>query len=298
MAINTEPQLSIGRAARPGLSLFRPSVSFVRKKPLGAAGAVIILVMVAAAVLAPWIAPHDPTEADYANIFRSPSTTFLMGTDQFGRDMFSRVLSGARVSLYVSVLAVALGTGMGTLLGVTSGYLGGKLDLILQRFMDMLMAFPFLILAIAIIVAIGRDINNVVLAIAISQTPRTARVVRSSALSVKETQYVEAATALGAGNVRVIFRHVLPNCMAPVIILATAALGAAILTEASLSFLGVGTPPPHSSWGGELSRAGRFSQTAPWLAIFPGVAISLVVFGFNLFGDSLRDVLDPRLRQR
>ena len=270
---------------------------FARKKPLGAIGGAIVFMMVVTALAAPFVSPYDPIDDDYEVKLTGPSTSHFFGTDQFGRDLFSRVLHGARVSLYVGLFSVALGTGAGTLLGLTSGYLGGKVDLLIQRCADVLMAFPFLVLAMAIVATLGASINNVVLAIAIVQAPNVSRVVRSSVLSLKENQYIEAARAIGGSTPRIMLRHIAPNVMAPVIILATAGLGSAILVEASLSFLGVGTPPPLPSWGGELSKAGRqFAQVAPWLAIFPGIAITLAVFGFNLVGDALRDVLDPRLR--
>ena len=272
---------------------------FVRTKPLGAAGAVVILLMALAAIFADFIAPHDPYELNQRLQFHAPNLTYWLGTDEFGRDVLTRLIYGARIALFIGLASSFIGASAGALLGVISAYLGGKTDLWLQRAMDIVLAFPLLILALAIVSVLGRSMPNLVLAIAIPVIPRTARIVRASALSVKENAYVEAARAVGGSHPQVMLRHIVPNIMAPYLIVLTAQLGSAILTEASLSFLGLGTAEPTPSWGLMLSGgAPMYAEKAPWLAIFPGLAISLAVFGFNLLGDSLRDALDPKLRHR
>ncbi len=270
---------------------------FFREKPLGAAGGVIFLIMILVAIFAPWLAPYDPILNDVPARLSPPSWQHLMGTDDLGRDSFSRVIYGARISALVGLLATTIGISLGAVIGITSGYLGKKVDLYVQRVMDILLAFPSLILALAIMAVLGASITNVIIAIAIPVVPRANRVVRSVALSVREFQYIEAAKAVGDSQWRVIFQHVLPNCTAAFLILATSMLGTAILIEASLSFLGLGIPPPVPSWGRSLSEAMRFNYNAPWLSIFPGLAISLIVFAANMFGDALRDIWDPRLKR-
>lgn len=266
---------------------------------MGAAGGLIILIMIVMALLADIISPYDAYEIRTGQRFLSPGTEFWFGTDEFGRDLFTRVLYGARTSLMVGFLSVALGTSIGSVLGLVSGYFGGRVDSIIQRIMDSMMAIPTLVLALAIIAALGRSRLNVILAISIVLIPNASRVIRSAVLSVRQNQYVEAAQSIGCPNRRILFTHVMPNCMAPYLIIATVALGGAILSEASLSFLGLGTPPPEPSWGEMLSGAAqRYVHQAPWMGIFPGIAISLAVFGFNMLGDGLRDFLDPRLRSR
>jgi len=272
---------------------------FVRTKPLGTAGAAIIVLMALAAVCADLIAPYDVYEINQQLQFAPPSLAHWLGTDEFGRDVLTRLIYGARIALFIGFASSFLGTTTGAALGVLSAYLGGKTDLWLQRLMDILLAFPLLVLALAIVTVLGRSIPNLIVAIAIPIIPRTARIVRSSALAAKENVYVEAARALGSSHLRMMVRHLVPNVMAPFLIVLTAQLGSAILTEASLSFLGLGTAEPTPSWGLMLSGgAPMYAEKAPWLAIFPGLAISLAVFGFNLFGDSLRDALDPKLRHR
>jgi peptide/nickel transport system permease protein len=272
---------------------------FIVTKPLGAIGGVIILLMVITAIFADTIAPYDPFEISQRLQFNSPSLEHWFGTDEFGRDLFTRIVYGARVALFIGLTAAFVGATGGAILGVTSAYLGGKVDLFLQRLIDVMLAFPLLILALAIVTVLGRSIPNVVLAISIPIIPRTARIVRSNALSIKEHVYVEAARAVGSSHLWVILRHIVPNVMAPYLIMLTAQFGTAILVEASLSFLGLGTAEPTPSWGLMLSgSASSYAEKAPWVAIFPGLAISLAVFGFNLFGDSLRDALDPKLRHR
>ena len=282
-------------ARQPGVG--QKVLRFARSKPLGALGGLLIIVLVVAAIFAGVISPYDPVATKPVKMLTGPGSEFFLGSDQLGRDLLSRLIHGSRVSLYVGILAVCLGTTAGTAFGVVGGYLGGALDLVFQRLMDALMAFPLLVLAMALVAMLGPSLNNVTIALAILLTPGTSRVIRGAVLSVKENQYIEAARAMGASDGRIIFRHVLPNVAAPIIVLVSIQLGGAILVEASLSFLGLGVPPPAPSWGGMLSGAARsFFQIAPWMAIFPGIAISLAVLGFNLLGDALRDVLDPRMR--
>jgi len=273
--------------------------SFSKRKPLGAIGAVTLLVFIFVAIFAPLVARNDPNWQFRKDTLESPSSEFWFGTDSLGRDIYSRVIYGARISMYVGVVATSVGTGIGLLLGLGSAYFGGTIDNLLQRVMDIMFAFPSLVLAMALVAALGGSVNNVMIAIAVPLIPGTTRLVRSSALAVKSTQYMDAAIAIGSSPWRLVFRHMLPNSMAPFIVYATAFLGAAILIEASLSFLGLGVKPPAPSWGRDLSgEAVRYFEIAPWMAIFPGVAISMAVFGINLFGDALRDVLDPKLRGR
>ncbi len=296
-AVEAQAVLAGRLLARPGA--LKRVLNFVRRKPTGAVGAAIILVMVFTAVFADYIARYDPYQIRTDKLFAPPGPEFWLGTDDFGRDLFSRIVYGSRISLYVGILAVLFGTTNGALWGLISGYFGGRTDFIIQRVMDALMAFPTLVLALAIVAALGQSTTNVIIAVGIVLTPTANRVIRSVVLSIKQNVYIEAARAIGASELRVMFLHVLPNCVAPYIILATTALGTAILAEASLSFLGLGTPPPEPAWGSMLSGAAqRYIRQAPWMAIYPGIAISLAVFAFNMFGDALRDVLDPRLRGR
>jgi peptide/nickel transport system permease protein len=284
---------------RPRATVVEEVAKFVRTKPLGAGGAFIILAMLVVAALARLLAPYDPYGADYGLQFARPSTEHWFGTDEFGRDIMSRIMYGARIALLVGFTASFTGCTAGALFGVTSAYLGGKVDLFLERLMDILLAFPQLILALAIASILGPAVQNVIIAISIPIIPRAARIVRSAALSVKENVYVEAVNALGASRPRVMLRHIIPNVMAPYIIILTAQLGSAILAEAALSYLGLGAAEPTPSWGLMLSGSAlSYAEKAPWIPIFPGIAISLGVFGFNLFGDSLRDALDPKLRGR
>jgi peptide/nickel transport system permease protein len=265
--------------------------------PRGAPGAAIVLVMVFLAATANLIAPYDPLETDYAAMLAAPNRAHWLGTDAFGRDVLSRIIYGSRTALLVGIGASFLGATIGSLIGVASAFFGGRVDLLVQRVMDVFFAFPVIILALAVVAILGTGAENVILAIAVPMVPRCARVVRASALAVREMPYVDAARAAGFANPRIILRHMLPNVMAPILIMATAFLGEAILLEASLSFLGLGVQEPVASWGLMLRGAAvQFAESAPWMAVFPGLAISLAVFGFNLFGDSLRDALDPRLR--
>ncbi len=271
----------------------------MKRKPLGAASASIILLIVFAAIFANVLAPYDPLFTHPEIRLAPPSWQHPFGTDDIGRDVFSRIIYGARISLWVGLLAVGIGTVAGTIIGLICGYWEGRLDLILQRFMDALMAIPGLILALAIVSVLTPNTTNAMLAIAVVIIPGNSRIVRGAVLSAKQNPYVEAARALGGGHLRIIANHILPNVTAPILIIASIWLGNAIFIEAALSFLGLGTQPPTPSWGLMLSSTGRaFMEQAPWLAIFPGLAISLAVLGFNLFGDTLRDIWDPKLRGR
>ena len=270
----------------------------VRRYPLGAAGAVIVLAFVLMAVLAGWITAYDPTSTNARASLARPGAAHLLGADFMGRDMWSRIVYGARISLAVGIGSTVLGCLLGVVLGLVSGYFGGWLDLITQRVIDVMQALPLLVMALVMAASLGPSLSNTILAISIPLVPHVARVIRSNTLTLREMPYVEAARAVGMGEMAIAFRHVLPNTVAPLIVLATAQLGSAILTEAALSFLGLGIPEPHPSWGRMLSEsAAEYVRTAPWLVIFPGVAISLAVFGTNLLGDAVRDILDPRLRR-
>jgi peptide/nickel transport system permease protein len=253
--------------------------------------------MVLMAALAGVIAPFDPLATDYGAMLQAPSSAHWFGTDSFGRDVLTRILYGSRTALWVGFAAAFSGATLGAILGVVSAYFGGRIDLILQRLMDLFLSFPLIILALVVVAVLGIGTGNVILAITVPMVPRCALVVRSSALALREMPFVEAARALGFGPVHIIIRHMLPNVMAPYLIMLTAFLGQAILLEASLSFLGLGVAEPEAAWGLMLSGAAvDFAERAPWMAIYPGIAISLSVFAFNLFGDSLRDALDPKLR--
>ena len=271
--------------------------TFVRRKPLGAAGGLVLAGMLALALLAERVTPYGYDEADIFSRLKAPSQVHWLGTDNLGRDLLSRVMYGARVSMAVGFGGVALGLLLGTAVGLVSGYFGGRLDLVLQRVVDAFMCFPLLLVALTIMALLGPGLGNVILTLGLVLGVRDSRVIRSAVLSVKAHLYLEAARALGAAHAAMIGRHVLPNILAPIIILGTVNLGAIILTEAALSFLGFGVPPPRPSWGGMLSGAGLVHMLrAPWLALWPGVALSLAVFGANMLGDALRDLLDPRLR--
>ncbi|HEU5096899.1 MAG TPA: ABC transporter permease [Reyranella sp.] len=268
-----------------------------RRYPLGTVGALIVVVFVLTAVFANVIAPVDPTATNARASLSPPSSAFWLGADFMGRDMYSRIVYGARVSLSVGVGATLLGGILGVAVGLMSGYIGGWFDLVTQRLMDIMQALPLLVMALAMAAALGPSLQNTIIAIAIPLVPNVARVVRSSTLSLREQPFIEAARAIGMSELRIAVRHVLPNTLAPLIVLGTAQLGSAILVEASLSFLGLGIPEPYPSWGRMLSEsAAEYVRTAPWLVIFPGLAISLTVFGTNLLGDALRDILDPRER--
>ena len=288
--------MQIASDAQPRLYV-RAALRFARQRPLGAIGAVIIIIMILTALLAGLIAPFDPLTTDYAAMLQAPSWSHWFGTDSFGRDVFTRILYGSRTALWIGFASSLLGATLGAIIGVASAYFGGRIDLTLQRFMDLLLSFPLIILALVVVSLVGSGMTNVILAITVPMVPRCALVIRSSALALREMPFVEAARALGFGPLHIILRHMLPNVMAPYLIMLTAFLGQAILLEASLSFLGLGVAEPQAAWGLMLRGAAvDFAERAPWMAIYPGLAISLSVFAFNLFGDSLRDALDPKLR--
>ena len=278
---------------------YRIVLDLVFRNPLGAAGAQVVLIIIVMATLAEVIAPFDPELNEYERMLMGPNLINLFGTDQFGRDIFSRIVFGARTALFVGFVSAFIGSALGLVLGVSSAYFGGKFDLIFQRVMDIFMSFPLIILALAVVAIFGTGTQNVILAITIPFIPRCARVVRSNALAIREIPYVDAARACGFSHTRIIMRHMVPNVMAPYLIMFTSFVGQAILLEASLSYLGLGVQEPVAAWGLMLQGgAEEFAESAPWIPIFPGVAISLAVFGFNLFGDALRDVLDPKLRSQ
>ena len=270
---------------------------FIRRRTLGALGLLIIIVMILAAALADVIAPYGPQDAVFTGLPSAPSLEHLLGTDPFGRDLLSRVIYGARTALLVGFTSSLVGSTLGLVLGVIGAYFGGKIDEVIQRIMDVLLSFPLIVLAIAIVAALGPGTEKVIVAITIPVIPRVARVTRASGLAVVRMPYIEAARSVGVRAPRIMALHIAPNVFAPYLILMTAFLGQAILLEATLSYLGLGVVEPEPAWGNMLRGQGMaFLDQAPWLAIVPGVAISLAVFGFNLFGDSLRDALDPRLR--
>jgi len=276
---------------------WRGLVRFCRRKPLGAAGAFIMAAIVVTALFADVLATSDPIATEAARTLAPPDAAHWLGSDHLGRDIYSRIVHGARISLIVGVTSTLIGSVLGGIIGLLSGYAGGKTDLVTQRVLDILQGLPLLVLALVMSASLGPSVQNVIVAISIPIIPRAARIVRSSVLSIREMQYVEAARALGLQHLRIAFRHVLPNTVGPFIVLCTAQLGSAILVEAALSFLGLGVPEPYPSWGRMLSvSAAEYAQKAPHLVLFPGLAISLAVFGSNLLGDALRDTLDPRLR--
>jgi peptide/nickel transport system permease protein len=279
-----------------------PAAQFILHQPLGAGGLAFIVLMALAAIFAPWVTPYDPLAVDYGGMLAAPSWQHWMGTDSFGRDVMTRVIYGARTALAVGFLASFVGSTAGAVIGVISAYFGGKIDMIIQGVMDILLSFPIIVLALTVVAMLGQNMVfgvdvNLIIAISIPMVPRVGRVVRASALAIRELPYIDAARAAGFTNTRIIFRHMVPNVVAPYLIMLTAYVAQAILSEASLSFLGLGVTEPTASWGLMLSGAAAdFYQQAPWMIIFPGLAISLAVFAFNLFGDSLRDWLDPKIK--
>jgi peptide/nickel transport system permease protein len=269
----------------------------VRAYPLGVFGAVVLLAMTVTALGAPWLAPYDPLTTDYATVIRPPSREHWLGTDHFGRDVLSRLIFGARTALLVGLVSSMVSATLGSLIGAATAYFGGTIDLLVQRLTDILLSFPLIILAIAVVAVLGAGTGQVIAAISVPMVPRAIRVVRASALAIRQMPYMEAAHSLGIGHLRAIGRHLLPNVAAPYLVILTAFLAEVIVLEASLSFLGLGVVEPTPAWGLMLRDfAGQYSEAAPWLPLSPGLAISLGVFGFNLLGDAVRDALDPRLR--
>nr|WP_239544470.1 nickel transporter permease [Virgibacillus halotolerans] len=271
------------------LRIIKSKTSFV--------GLCIILILIITAILAPVIAPYSPTDQSIIDRYQSPSGTHWLGTDELGRDIFSRIIYGTRISIQIGLITVGISMVIGVLLGGIAGYFGKWADQIIMRLIDILMAFPSILLAIALVAVLGPSLQNAMIAVGIVGIPQFARIVRSAVLSVKETEYIEAARAIGAKHKRIFLQHVLPNSLAPIIVQATLGIGTAILDAAGLSFLGLGAQPPTPEWGAMLSDGRSALQTAPWVVAFPGIAIFLVVLGFNLFGDGLRDALDPRLKE-
>ena len=270
---------------------------FARRSPMSAFWGCVAALVVAVALAAPAVAPYDPLKSDFRAMTKPPTERHVLGTDQIGRDVLSRVIYGSRASLTVALGAVVFGTTLGALWGLACGYLGGRFDLVSQRMIEFLQSFPDLILAMAIAMALGAGFGTVIVAIAITRVPFGGRVIRAVVLSLKEMSYVEAARGVGASKLRVMLRHILPQCVAPYLILATTHLGVAIVIEAALGFLGVGIPPPTPTWGNMLADSLNAGLVPPWwLVLFPGAAITLTVLAFNLLGDGIRDILDPRLR--
>ena len=275
----------------------RRLVRLIRAKPLAAFGVLVILILLSMALFAETIAPYHFNESGEGDAMQPPSFRHWLGTDNQNRDIFSRIVYGARISVAISLGAVLIGTVLATLIGTVSGYFGGLFDLLAQRVVDAWMAFPWLVLLVSLMAIVGRGLTNLILALGILVAAEGSRVIRSATLSVKEQTYMEAARAVGASHPRMLWHYIIPNVIAPIIITATVSLGSVILAEASLSFLGFGVPPPYPSWGRMLNSSGRvFMVRAPWMVIWAGVAISLTVFAFNMVGDALRDLLDPRLR--
>lgn len=305
---NTVPTVAEGEAEfqlqgmRPRQTQAQKIIAFSRSKPLGAVSAVIILLTILAAVVSyvvPGVLPHDPLDVRaHEEKYLTPQPGAWLGSDHLGRDELSRIIAGSQISIYVGLLSVGIGVTLGALIGILSAYIGGVVDLAIQRIVDAMMAFPPIILALGLVAVLGGSANNVIMALLVILLPGTIRVIRSQVLSIKELDYTLAATAIGAGSIRIMLKHILPNVVASYIVLGTITLGFAIIIEASLSFLGVGVPPDIPTWGGMLTRGTEEIRIAWWLAVFPGIAISVVVFAINFLGDALRDALDPRLRGR
>ena len=294
---NTAALLDTGAVAPRGP--LAATWAFLQRQPVGSIGMALVLIFGLAGIFADWISPYDPTSNDFAAMTQAPDWAHWLGTDQLGRDILSRILYGARTAFVVGLSSSLVGGFLGLVIGVGSAYFGGRIDLWLQRVLDIVMSFPLIIMALAVVSIFGTGVMNVIIAITIPLIPRCARVVRSSALAIREVPYVDAARALGYGHTRIIMCHMVPNVMGPFLVIITAFVGQAILAEAALSYLGLGVQEPVPAWGLMLQGgAEEYATTAPWIAVFPGLAIMLTVFGINLFGDALRDVLDPKLRDR
>lgn len=292
-----EVPVAFGRIKRPNVA--QQFLSFMRTKPLGGTGVVILALATLVAVAAPAIVPHDPWDINATTQLLAPSSQFWFGTDLLGRDILSRTIYGTRVSLFVGVIAMLAATSIGAFVGVISAYYGGKTDLIVQRFIDSITYLPSLVLGLALMAAFGPGFTSLIIAMIIIFTSRGVRIIRSQALSIRELPYVDASYSIGASDLRIMLRHILPNTFGPMMVVATTMIGSAIVIEASLSFLGVGLPPHVISWGGMLSGEILLDfASAPWIGIFPGTALTLVVFAINVLGDAMRDIFDPRLRGR
>jgi len=277
--------------------LWRERFDILWRNALAKTGLVVIAIYLIVSFLGPFFVPFDPLEPDLPNTLKAPSFEHFFGTDEFGRDIFSRIIMGARISLFVGVATVVISFVLGTLLGAAAGYCGGKTDSIIMRIMDIKLSFPDILLAIVVVTILGPGLQNVVIAVGVQSTPMFARMIRSTVLSVKESDYVLAARGLGANNMRILFKHVLPNCMAPMIVLGTLRIGTAIITASGLSFLGLGAQPPIPEWGAMLASGRNYLRAASWVSTIPGLAIMMVVFGFNVLGDGLRDAMDPRMKK-
>ena len=272
-------------------------IRLVKEKPLGTVGGIIVLILLLVGIFADLLAPYGMNEIHMIDRLEPPSAQYVLGTDNLGRDMLSRIIHGARISMIVGLAGAGLAVAVATLIGLVSGFLGGKTDMVLQRFVDAWMCFPPLVLFLTVMALLGPGLIQVVLVLGIARGFRQSRVVRGAVIGIKENIYVEAARAIGCSTTKILIQHILPNVMAPIIIIFTVGCGYVILGEATLSFLGFGIPPPDPSWGGMLSMGGRqYMYRAPWMALWPGLALSVAVYGLNMFGDAVRDLLDPRLR--
>jgi len=285
-----------GNAGAPQVVASRAVVRRLLRRPAATAGVVVVAMFVAMAIFAPWIAPYDPIATSFSTVRKAPSALHWFGTDEIGRDVLSRIVFGARASLLAGVVSVLISLAVGVPIGLLAGYAGGKTDVLISRITDAMLACPFLILAIALAAFLGPSLTNAMIAIGISATPVFIRLTRAQVLAAKSEDYVEAARALGNPHLRIALRHIFPNIVAPLIVQATLAIAAAVIAEASLSFLGLGQQPPAPSWGSMLNTARNYVDQAPWMAIWPGLSIFLLVLSFNLLGDGLRDALDPRHR--
>ncbi len=297
-AVPRAPQIdpSLQRVERVSAGLWRDAWRRLLRDRAALTGLAVVFLLIAVAVVAPAIIPYPPNDQSFRIKLQAPSNEHLLGTDEFGRDALSRVLIGTRVALGVGIFPVAIALVLGVSLGLVAGYFGGRIDQVAMRLIDVMLAFPWLLLAIGIMAVLGPGIRNVVIAVAIVYIPAFARIVRGSVLSIKEKEYVEAARAMGQPDLQIIIRHVLANAWAPIIVLSTLSIGQAIIYAAGLSFIGLGTQPPDADWGVMLTSGREYLRDAPWLGFFPGLAILITVLAFNLFGDGLRDALDPRLR--